>query len=176
MRLLFKNKYKIGSIRYRGFDYSLPGKYFITVKTKNRIHYFGEIIYGDMHLSELGEYLKNEWEKTPGIRQDMNIILDEFVIMPDHFHAIIEIGRNQYNCGHTMHCVSTTNDDYSNRFAPQSKNLASIVRGIKSSVTTYARKMKIDFEWQSRYYDHIIRTNIELIRIRKYIRENPKKF
>jgi REP element-mobilizing transposase RayT len=111
--------------------------------------------------------------------------------MPDHFHAIIIIGENQYNknhirgtdCGSTMHGGSTgdpTNqiqkNQYKNEFGPQSRNLASIIRGIKSIVSTYARKTKQNFQWQTLYHDHIIRTNTELNRIRKYIRENPEKW
>src|SRR5664280_688840 len=99
---LFRNKYRIESTRYRGYDYSSPGKYFITICTKNKIRYFGKIDNQKMILSELGNYLQNEWLKTPDIRPDMNITLDEFVVMPDHFHAIIIIGENQYNKNHIM--------------------------------------------------------------------------
>jgi REP element-mobilizing transposase RayT len=204
---LFRNKYRIESTRYRGYDYSLPGKYFITICTKNRKPYFGEVENGKMRLSELGNYLHNEWLKTRDIRPDMNITLDEFVVMPDHFHAIIIIGENLYNSNidldlvrPAMHGGSTDdstrstddstnnggstgdstnpikNNQYKNQFGPQSKNLASIIRGIKSIVSTYAKKTKQDFQWQTLYHDHIIRTNTALYRIRKYIRENPEKY
>ena len=142
-----------------------------------------------MVLSDLGQILHSEWLKTPEIRPDMNITLDEFVIMPDHFHAIIIIGENRYNqnnvpenCRNAMHGViydgapRNTNNNFNNEFGPQSKNLSSIIRGIKSAVTVYAKKTKQDFQWQSRYHDHIIRTNLELQRIRKYINENPQKW
>jgi len=67
-----------------------------------------------MILSEIGEIVNDEWLKTSSIRQDMNITLDEFVVMPDHFHAIIIIGENRYNqcnnidqpCGDAMHRAS----------------------------------------------------------------------
>jgi REP element-mobilizing transposase RayT len=154
---------------------------------------------GKMILSEMGNYLQNEWLKTRDIRPDMNITLDEFVVMPDHFHAIIIIGENQYNTNFEMGIVSTAmhggstgdstggsicdstikpnqNNQYKNEFGPQSKNLASIIRGIKSIVSTYAKKTKQEFQWQTLYHDHIIRTNTELNRIRKYIRENPEKW
>jgi len=199
MCALFRNKYRIESTRYRGYDYSSPGKYFITICTKNRKPYFGEVENGKMILSEMGNYLQNEWLKTRDIRPDMNITLDEFVVMPDHFHAIIIIGENQYNTNFEMGIVSTAmhggatgdstggsigdstikpnqNNQYKNEFGPQSKNLASIIRGIKSIVSTYAKKTKQEFQWQTLYHDHIIRTNTELNRIRKYIRENPEKW
>ena len=183
MCAFYMNKYRIGSKRCRGFDYSSSGKYFITICTKNKIPYFGKIENGKMVLSEMGIFLYNEWLKTPAIRPDMNITLDEFVVMPDHFHAIIIIGENRYNDinivddrRNAMNGVSTNpQNNFHNEFAPQIKNLSSIIRGVKSTVTKYSKKINIDFAWQSRFHDHIIRTNTELHRIRKYILMNPKK-
>ena len=142
-----------------------------------------------MILSDLGQMLFDEWLKTPDIRPDMNIILDEFVIMPDHFHAIIEIcknpinDKNKFDFGNrrnTMHGVSTNainkKIQYKNKFGPQSKNLSSIIRGIKSVITVYSKKTIQEFSWQPRYFDHIIRTIPELNRIRKYIKENPQNW
>ncbi len=60
-----------------------------------------------------------------------------------------------------------------NKFAPQSKNLASIIRGFKSSVTTQSRPIHADFAWQSRFHEHIIRDKQSYHLIRKYIRNNP---
>jgi len=168
-------------MRYKGYNYSSAGKYFVTICTRNKIHYFGRIENGEMILSELGKCLQTEWLATPEKRPDMNIYLDEFVVMPDHFHAIIVFGDNKYNqilienhCGGTMHCASTI--EFKNKFGPQKKNLSSVIRGVKSAVTTYARKMNLDFDWQTKFQDHIIHTRIELSRIRKYIRENPEKW
>jgi putative transposase len=72
-----------------------------------------------------------------------------------------------------MHGVSTK---YKNQFAPQSKNIASIIRGYKSAVITYARKNNIHFDWQSRFHDHIIRSMDEYYRIANYIVNNPAKW
>lgn len=82
--------YKIHK-QYRkpGFDYTLNNGYFITICTKDRIHYFGKIKDCEMILSPVGEVVKNEWLKTPKIRK--NVILDNWVIMPNHFHGIIII-------------------------------------------------------------------------------------
>lgn len=63
-----------------------------------------------------------------------------------------------------------------NKFGPQSQNLASIIRGFKTGVTKYARNNNIDFAWQSRYHDHIIRDNESFERIRNYIINNPKNW
>jgi REP element-mobilizing transposase RayT len=108
----------------------------------------------------------------------MNLSMGEFVVMPDHFHAIIGIGENQYNtprCTDAMHCVATTdaNDNIKNQFGPQTKNLASIIRGFKMGVTKNARLIDPEFAWQSRYHDHIIRNEGSFQRISAYIMNNP---
>jgi len=75
-----------------------------------------------------------------------------------------------------MHCVSTIDTNTNkpqNQFGPQSKNLASIVRGFKSSVTVAARKINPDFQWQSRFHDHIIRNEESFQKITNYIICNP---
>lgn len=137
----YQNKYRIQSARLQGYDYANAGMYFITICTVNRKHYFGDIIDGKMQSNEIGKIAQTEWFKTLEIRPDMNLQLDAFVVMPNHIHGIITIGENEYNNGigngrDAMHCVSTpTAPEYKNSFAPQSKNLASIIRGYKSSVT-----------------------------------------
>ena len=101
--------------------------------------------------------------------------------MPNHLHDIIIIGDNKYNsqhdsqCRDAMHCVSTDADNINqNKFGPQSKNLASIIRGFKSSVTTYARKHgMIDFGWQVGFHEHIIRNSKSFDKITNYIKTNP---
>lgn len=78
----FKNKYRIASARLQSWDYGSPGLYFITVNTKNREHYFGEIINDQMVLNELGIIVSTQWELTPEIRPDMNLGLVEYIVMP----------------------------------------------------------------------------------------------
>ncbi len=174
----FQNKYRIPSARLQNWDYGANAMYFVTICTKNREYYFGEIAYAQMHLSEIGKFVETEWLKTFEMRPDMNLQMGEFVVMPNHFHAIIIIGENEYNMKHRMQCrdamlcVSTTNEQI-NKFAPQSKNLASIIRGFKSAVTINARKIHTDFAWQSRFHDHIIRNDDSFQRISEYIRNNP---
>ncbi len=76
-----------------------------------------------------------------------------------------------------MHCIPTDETNKTaNKFGPQSKNLASIIRGFKSSVTKNARFIHAYFEWQSRFHDHIIRNAESFERIQNYIANNPKKW
>ena len=87
--------------------------YFITICTKDKEHYFGEITDGVMNLSEVGKCLQEQITKTPEIRADMNVEIPLFVIMPNHVHLIIIIGENQYNteiCSDAMHCAATNDE------------------------------------------------------------------
>lgn len=163
---LFKNKYRIESTRLKGWDYSSPGAYFVTIVTKNHACYFGNVENGDMHLNELGEIAKQCFEKIP--EHFPFVSLDVFVIMPNHVHGIIIINDRVET--QNFASIPPSSD---NRFGPQSKNLASIVRGYKIGVTKYAKKNNIPFQWQSRYYDHIIRDEKSLNNIRQYIIQNP---
>ena len=183
----FQNKYRIPSARASWWDYGAEAAYFITICTKDRAHFFGEIInendnrdvesrcIASLRATEIGKIVEMEWLKTPGIRPDMNLELRAFVVMPNHFHAVIIIGQNEYNGGgngdgrDAMHRVSTS----SGIFAPQSKNLASIMRGFKSAVTQYARINQIKFDWQPRFQDHIIRDERAYDTISNYIVNNP---
>ena len=193
----YKNKYRIESARLQTWDYGWNAAYFVTICAADRKHYFGEIDNGKMVLSKIGIITQREWTRTSEIRPDMNLILDGYIVMPNHFHAIIIIGENKYNertnamqrgrdAMHidtkrtdtkrtdakrtdAMHCVST---DIQNQFAAQRKNLSSIIRGYKSAITTFARKNNINFAWQPRFHDRIIRNDDEFGRIRNYILNN----
>ena len=88
----FRNRYCIKSARLEGYDYSASGGYFVTICTHDREYWFGEIVRGKMQLSEIGEIVADEWVKTEQIRS--NVELDEWVIMPNHFHGIIMITKS----------------------------------------------------------------------------------
>ena len=94
-------------------------------------------------------------------------------------HCVSAItGTNEPNRTDAMHCVSTVKNPIQpnksiNQFGPQSKNLASIIRGFKTGVTKNARVIHPDFAWQSRFHDRIIRNNAEYQRISTYIKNNP---
>ncbi len=146
----------------------------------------GQVAEKKMILSELGNMVDTEWLKTLDIRKDMNLTMGEYVVMPNHFHAIIIIGKNKYNQPldtdltfrrDAMHRVSTTiPNEPANKFGPQFKNLASFIRGFKSAVTTNACKIHCGFAWQSRSHDHIIRDDEEYQRIADYINTNPQNW
>ncbi len=93
----YRNKYRIDSTQLKNWDYKQEGIYFVTICTKNREHFFGHINNGKMILSDMGKIVELEWEKTFVLRKDMNLKMGEYIVMPNHFHAIIVIGKNQYN-------------------------------------------------------------------------------
>ena len=121
-------------------------------------------VQNQMVLSKIGQIVHAEWLKTPTIRPNMNLFLGEFVVMPNHFHAIILIGENKYN---------KRPSSVQSIPGPQRNNLSSIIRGFKSTVTVQARLIDPDFAWQTRFHDHLIQDNKEYNRIQKYIRNNP---
>jgi len=165
---LFNNKYRIESARLKTWDYGSDAPYFITICTKGKEHFFGEIEKEEMILNDAGKIVEEEWLSTQSMRADMNIELEIFTVMPNHFHAIISIGQNEFNSFRPL--------DYKNEFGIQSKNLASIIRGFKSAVTRKIREEIEYFAWQGRYHDHIIRNHKEYLQIRNYISDNPKNW
>jgi REP-associated tyrosine transposase len=178
----YQNTFRIPPARLSSWKYGLQASYFVTICTAGREHFFGEIVDGEMLLTDIGRIAECEWINTPSVRPDMNLELDAFSVMPNHFHAIIIIGENEYNNRRdAMHRVSTTpttptlagNKLIGNKFGVQSKNLASIIRGYKAAVTTRSRIINPTFGWQPRFHDHIIRNDAEFSRVRDYIIDNP---
>jgi len=172
----FRDRYRIPSIRLPNWDYSDSGYYFITICTKNKNEYFGEIVNDKNYLSEIGKITEKCWIEIPA--HFPCVKLDEFVMMPNHIHGIIII-KNNVPYVETQNFASLQQAKqikYQNKFGPQSKNLASIIRGFKIGVKKYATINKINFFWQFRYYDHIIRNEKEYYRVKQYIRDNPKNW
>ncbi|MCX6785250.1 MAG: transposase [Candidatus Komeilibacteria bacterium] len=161
--------------RLKGFDYSSNGYYYITICTKNREHYFGEIIGDVMQYSLIGKIAQRYWSNI--LRHYPFIKLDEFIVMPNHIHGVLIINHG-LNCKVATQYIASlqftpqTLGHY-NKFAPQSGNLSAIIRGFKIGVKKYAVIQGLDFQWQPRFYDKIIRNDNELFRIREYIRNNP---
>lgn len=82
------------SIRLKGYDYTQPGAYFVTICTHERAHLFGEILGGKMQLNRWGEIARTEWFKTAELRPYVKLHEGEFVVMPNHIHGIIWVVEN----------------------------------------------------------------------------------
>ncbi len=174
----YKGRYRISSARAWWHQYN-GGTYFVTICTKNREHLFGEIKDGVITLSMIGEYLNQQILSTPEVRPDMNLEIPTFTIMPNHVHLLVVIGDNVYNTPvdymSEQKCMDSL-DALENSFSPQRKNLASVIRGIKTATTSFALKNDIWFGWQARYHDHIVRDIDELNAISCYIENNVAKW
>lgn len=158
------------SIRLKGYDYSSPGAYFITICTKNRKCLFGKIVNGQMILNEYGEMAKNFWVEIPS--HFPHAKLDEFIVMPNHIHGIIIINKNIV--GANNHSPHSHSPQRISEFRSPKRTIGSIVRGFKIGVTKWFRQNTDIYNvWQRNYYEHIIRNDDELNRIREYINNNP---
>ena len=79
-------------IRLTGYDYSLPGYYYVTVCTQKRKNILGKIVNGEMKLNKIGRMINQCWQKLP--EKFTNVSLDEYIIMPNHLHGIVVINKN----------------------------------------------------------------------------------
>ena len=158
--------YRRRSIRLKGYDYTQAGAYFVTVVTYGRECLFGDVVDGDMVLNENGQIIVEEWVRTADIRP--NVSLDVFIVMPNHIHSIIMIADGRG----TLQRAPTTE-----RFGqPTSNSIPTIIRLFKSVTTKRINEVRGrpgGAVWQRNYYEHIIRDEDDLCRIREYIVNNP---
>ena len=159
---LFRNKYRIESTGLREWDYSNNAWYYVTICTKNKRCFFGEVNDEEIILSSVGQIVKEEWQRIKDIRN--NVDLDEWIIMPNHLHGIIIIGNIKVEThGHASLQVR--------------QKLSNIIRGFKSSATNKIHQAgESNFSWQPRFYYHIIRNEKSLNIIREYIHFNCSKW
>lgn len=180
---LYKNKYRIESTRLPHHNYAANGWYFVTICTKDKLWFFGDIVSGNIRFSAIGEIADQFWSNIPNHFQD--VYLDGYIIMPNHVHGIVII--NHSHCRDFACNVSTTskqwkNDDHTisrimSNCSPKAGSLSVIIRSYKSALTSWCRKNGYDnFAWQPRFYDHIIRDEQALTKIQEYIVNNPAKW
>jgi putative transposase len=159
------------SIRLQGYDYSQAGAYFITICTNNRECLFGEIIDNKMSFKNFGIIVSDEWVKSAAIRSEIE--LDEFVVMPNHFHGIVFLRRGDRPIARNGdQPVAPTGQQR----GPQSRSLGALMAGYKSAVTKRINEIRMMPGvpvWQRDYYEHVIRNDVELNGIREYIINNP---
>jgi REP element-mobilizing transposase RayT len=155
------------TLRLKNYDYSSEGYYFITICTYKFINFFGEVINGAMILNDFGEIADTELLKTMKIRH--NVLIEHYVIMPNHIHAIIQI---------TEKVGAYCDTPLQKQFRSPKNNLGSIVRGYKSAVTKQVNILRNNHShvWQRNYYEHIIRDEKSFLEIVDYIKNNPAKW
>jgi tRNA(adenine34) deaminase len=153
------------------YDYGNAGLYCITICTANREHYFGEIIEGKIQLSNIGILADSFWHEIK--KHSKNIELHQFVVMPNHIHGILEIVENIGDVGRDVACNVSTQ---MSKISPQSGTIGRIIGSYKGAVSKHAHRLGLQFDWQSRFHDHIIRNEKSLEQIQSYIINNPENW
>ncbi|MCX6601463.1 MAG: transposase [bacterium] len=156
------------TVRLPHYDYRRAGGYFVTICSHQRACIFGDIHEGNVSLSPIGRIVESAWQNLP--EHHLQVMLDEFIIMPNHVHGILLFSDSEED---TAGCVPTRKFG---SIAPAS--LSVVVRSFKSAVTrqAHATLRHADTIWQPRFYEHVIRNDEDLYNIRKYIQENPLKW
>lgn len=191
------------SIRLREFDYRNAGAYFVTICSFQRECLFGEVVDGEMRLNTSGAALDACWRAITN--HFPNVQLDEYVIMPNHFHAILDItvsesiwskgaafvgakqgssaspdsGDNGNNIGNSNKGEAGEAFASPLRDGTVSGSLGSVIQNFKSVSTRKINKMRNNPGcpvWQRNYYEHVIRNETDLANIRQYIANNPMKW
>jgi REP element-mobilizing transposase RayT len=160
------------SIRLKDYDYTQNGAYYVTICTHGRACLFGEIVDGIMRLNNIGRSVEEEWLHTSDVRP--NVALDAFIIMPNHVHGIVVItspGRGVLQYAPTNGGPTT--------FRSPAQTIGAMVRGFKGATTKRINDLRNTPGipvWQRNYYEHIIRNEADLQRIREYIANNPVRW
>lgn len=173
---LYRNKYRIPSARAMWHDYN-GGAYFVTVCTRDMVHYFGEIVGGEINMTEIGEYVQQCIKNIPQHNTYANV--PAFVVMPNHVHLIVIIDDENADsiCRDVPWRVSTYGkNETMQTIANQQGRLSTMIGGFKQSVTRYANANSISFAWQTRFHDRIIRDCDEMNRIAEYIENNVARW
>ncbi|MFH1837941.1 MAG: transposase [Candidatus Kuenenbacteria bacterium] len=169
MKFNFDNYHHRQSIRLKGYDYSQNGAYFITVCVQNKECIFGKIENEKIILNQYGEIAKKYWLEISN--HFPNVILDEFVIMPNHIHGIIIIDAS-VGVIHELPLQKM-------QIIRRKMLLPKIIGFFKMNVAKLIN-IKLNRQgqsiWQRNYYDHIIRDEKSLNEIREYIVNNFLKW
>jgi putative transposase len=170
------------SVRLKGYDYAQPGAYFVTVCTHGRVCIFGDVVNGEMIVTECGQRVTEEWLYTGLLRPD--VVLDTFVVMPNHLHAIVIIMERDH-CRGVLHtpCVlhtPTVDGGPDCGVNSPSRTIGAIVRGFKAATVRDINRLRGAPPgtpvWQRNYYEHVVRGAAGLDRIRAYIADNPTRW
>jgi len=193
-------KYKNDPNRFQYWDYSAPGKYHITICTQDREHLFGKIEFGKMIFSDYGEIVLSEILKMPEYHK--RVIMDEWIIMPDHIHLLIELGAWDFDNGVSLvgemeNVVGTGIVGQIHEFALQRPPNPTIdelkqyriarrrmvipkilgkFQMIISKQINILRNTPGKTNWQHDYYDRIIRNEESFNIVKNYIIDNPKNW
>ena len=201
----FRNKYRVPSARLQNWDYGSNGAYFITICTKEMPHFFGEVVDKKMILNTAGVLAEEYWieilKQFPYVEfgnfqimpNHMHgiLIIDKSVadaavetrFIASNLDEIIEDEsiEDDADSSETRLIASVPGKEEIGGFAGENNpmladNISRIIRWYKGRCTFEMRKNNPNFEWHSRFHDHIIRNSESFERIQNYIEENPARW
>ncbi|MGH8598379.1 MAG: transposase [Gammaproteobacteria bacterium] len=157
------------SNRLRTYDYRTAGAYFVTICASNRRFMFGAVADAQMTLNQTGTVVQRVWFDSERIRP--GITLDEFIVMPNHIHSIVLLPNLGSKRAHG--CAPLRK-----RLARAPRSLGSFIAGFNSTSTREVNRLlgRAGRLWQRNYYEHVVRHERDLERIRQYIREDPTRW
>ncbi len=165
------------TVRLQYYDYSQAGWYFITIGTKHKAPLLGRIDQDGMIMSEIGNTAQRMWREIPD--HYTNVALDEFVVMPNHVHGIVVLTPVGTRLVVSVPSKRTLdNEAPSSAFShPISGSLSVVIQQYKAGVKLWCNRHGFPyFQWQPRFYEHVIRNERDLNEIRNYIPSNPLKW
>ena len=170
------------SLRLPAYDYAQAGAYFVTVCTHDRRCLFGDVVDGATRLNDVGRVVETCWEAIPDHFPHAG--LDAYIVMPNHIHGIVWItaaamivGAKNLSPLPDASRRQKSPPPSASSFQTPLRTLGSIVRGFKTGVTKWVRENTgVHHVWQRNYYDHVIRNEDDLQRIRQYIADNPARW
>ena len=183
-----QDRHQRRSIRLKDYDYTSPGAYFVTLVTWRRENLFGKVVDGAMQLNTWGFLAENEWRRL-GQRFE-SLIVDEFVVMPNHIHGILMVLENDRSesdavgarqkdsspSGKTSLASPLQNAIQNNAKGVSRGSIGAMIGAYKSTTARLInglRRTSGARVWQRNYYEHIIRNEVEMARIQTYILANP---
>ena len=165
-------------LRLPAYDYAQPGAYFITLCTYRRLPLFGEIIEDRMRLNDVGQAVQSCWAELP--LHFPHVEVDAFIVMPNHIHGVIMIHDAGEHLAAPENVGATHASPLPKRaFGPRHRSLVSIVGSLKSAAARRINQLRGTPGapvWQRNYFEHIIRDEAALNRIRAYIQSNPQRW
>jgi putative transposase len=155
--LLYRNRFRVPSTRMRGWDYRGAGAYGVTICVQGRVCCLGKVEEGQIVRSPFGEIVEEEWRRIPEVHP--HVLLDEWIVMPDHIHGILFFEPVKVGSAEGTLAAGS---------------LGAVVGQLKKRSTKRIRAQRHSvFTWQERFFDQILKDDEAVERYRVYIRENP---